>query len=236
VAVDIVDLPELSGDFEIIPSLAVVGRTPVWVNNEKYNPFRFGGRTVSPEAMALTLSQSFNVLHYLDITGIRKGKVEWNTFQAVVDSSKEVWADVGVAFSDSVIDPLMSGAAMGIISTKLIHSIEEIAAAYEMTENIILQIDFDENLIARDPVIKDMTPSSLMKEMSGFGMDTFILNNMGPGEKGPDRNLIIRLLQSLPKDGRLYVGAAELKDLKTLDALGVDGAIISASRIARGYS
>jgi uncharacterized protein related to proFAR isomerase len=233
---DIVELPDLSNGFSIIPSLAVMGKTPVWVREDKYNPIRFGKRTVSPESITMALSKKFDIIHYLDITGIRKGKVEWNTFQAVVDSSKEVWADVGITFADSVIDPLMSGAANGIITTKMIHSIEEIAAAYELTENILLQIDHDEGIVAKDPVIKEMDPGDLIREMSSFGMDSFIIDYIRSGRSSPPRSLTTKLLGALPSGGRLFVGAGELSDLRTLDDLGVDGAIISVSRLMRGYS
>jgi uncharacterized protein related to proFAR isomerase len=233
---DIIDIPKLSKGFTLIPSLAVIGKTPVWVKDGKYNPIRFDNRIVSPEAIALAFSKVYETIHYLDISGIRNGKVEWNTFQAVVESSKEVWADVGITFSESVIDPLMSGAANGIISTKMIQSIEEIAAAFEMTENIILQIDYDNGIIAKDPVIKDMAPGDLIREMSSFGMDSFIFENIASERKSNSKVLITQLLQALPSGGRLYAGVEEIHELGPLDELGLDGAIISISRLMRGFS
>ncbi len=233
---DIIEIPKLSKGFTLIPSLAVIGKIPVWVKDGKYNPIRFDNRTVSPEAIALAFSKIYGTIHYLDISGIRNGKVEWNTFQAVVESFNEVWADVGITFSESVIDPIMSGAANGIISTKMIQSIEEIAAAFEMTENIILQIDYDNGIIAKDPVIKDMEPGELVKEMSSFGMDSFIFENIGSERKSNSKVLITQLLQALPSGGRLFAGAEEVNELGPLDELGLDGAIISISRLMRGYS
>lgn len=231
---DLKEIPELSDGFKIIPSLAVMGRTPVWAGKRKYNPITFNDKTVSPQAIARVLSERFDTLHYLDITGIRKGKVEWNTFQSVMDEVDEVWADVGITFSDTIIDALMSGASFGIISTKMIQSLEEIAAAFELTENIILQIDHDGALVAHDPMIGKMLPSDLVKEMRSFGMDTFIIESVAEERDIPSPDVISEVIGELPNDGRVYVGSNSVEGLVELDKLGVDGGIISVSRVLRG--
>ncbi len=232
---DLIDMPDLSKGFVTIPSLAVMGRTPVWVKDNKYNPIQFKGISVSPEAIAHELSKRFDIIHYLDITGIRSQKVEWNTFQRVMDEGGEVWADVGVTFSDTIIDPLMSGASYAIITTKMIRSIEEIISAYELTENLILQIDIEDGIISQDRDINSMEVRELIREISSFGMDTFIIDDLKAGRKGPSRKIISEALGSLPSRGRLFMGASDLDELRPLDAAGVDGAIISASRLMRGF-
>jgi phosphoribosylformimino-5-aminoimidazole carboxamide ribonucleotide (ProFAR) isomerase len=232
---DLVDLPELSKGFVVIPSIAVMGKTPVRVRDQRYEPIKLNGRTLLPESIAHVLSEKFEILHYLDITGIRSQKVEWNTFQKVMEEGEEVWADVGVTFSDTIIDTLMSGASYGIVTTKMIQSIEEIASAYELTENIILQIDHDNGILSKDPNISEMDVKGLINEMSSFGMDTYILYDIGQRKSGESRNVIMEALEALPSRGRLFVGASSLQDLAGYDEMGLDGAIISASKIMRGY-
>ncbi|RLF69074.1 MAG: hypothetical protein DRN57_01980 [Thermoplasmata archaeon] len=229
----LVNLPDLSGDFQVIPSLAVMGRSAVWVRNDRYDQVRIGGEKKTPSEIVSFLKDRFPVIHYIDIMGIRKGKVEWNTFRSAADLAGEIWADTGITFSDSIIDPLMAGAAFGIISTKMVQSIEEIAAAFELTENVILQIDHDRGIIAKDAVISRMTPSEMIREMGTFGLDTFIIDDIGNERGTPPREILSEMLRALPSKGRLYAGVDRPEDLKLIDEMGLDGGIISISRILR---
>ena len=49
--------PETPQGFELIPSLAVMGSTPVWVQDERYNPIRIDGNSVSVEKMVKELAE-----------------------------------------------------------------------------------------------------------------------------------------------------------------------------------
>lgn len=231
---DIVKIPRLSKGFQLIPSMAVMGKSPVWVMNGKYNPIKVGGKTVSPVEISRDLSNDFDILHYLDITGIRGGTIQWNIFQEVMDIFNESWADIGATFSDSIIDPLMSGASSAIISTKMMDSIEEIAGSFELTENIIVQIDVEDGIVTKDPIIKKMTVKELIRELSSLGIDTFILEQLGNDRNDSKKPMITEALGALPAGGRLFVGIDDIKEAKELDEMGIDGAIISVSRLIKG--
>lgn len=231
---ELIDIPRLSKGFQLIPSLAVMGRSAVWVNNGRYNPINISRRALSPVEIAKGLSGKFETIHYLDITGIRGGTIQWNIFQEVMEISNEGWADIGATFSDSIIDPLMSGASSAVISTKMMESIEEIAGAFELTENIITQIDIDEGIVSKDPIIKDMSVGELVRELGSLGIDTFILVDLSSGGGRIKRPVITEALAALPTGGRLYIGIDDLSDLKGIDEMGLDGAIISVSRLLKG--
>ena len=232
---NIIEIPRLSKDFQLIPSLAVMGRSAVWVKDGKYNPVNISGKNISPVEIARELSKDFDILHFLDITGIRGGTIQWNLFQEVIDSSKEIWADIGATFSDSIIDPLMSGASNAIVTTKMMDSIEEIAGSFELTENIIVQIDLDEGILSKDPIMRKMSVKELVRELSSLGIDTFILEDLSQEGGGViDRSAVTEALSALPSGGRLFVSIEDLGEVRGLDEKGLDGAIISVSRLLKG--
>jgi phosphoribosylformimino-5-aminoimidazole carboxamide ribonucleotide (ProFAR) isomerase len=226
-----VDVPE---GFELIPSLAVMGATPVLVRDNRYSPIQIGDSKPGVISLARSLSEKFGTIHYLDILGIRRGIVEWNLFQEVVDKSSDIWADVGITFSDGLIDVIMAGASNAVITTKMIDSISEIVSSFELTENLVLQLDHDGAVISKDKAIRDMTAGELVGEMASFGMERFILDDIKEGRRGMDLDLLSEISEKLPENGRLYIGIEELEELKELFDAGVGGAIISCSKLIEG--
>lgn len=225
------DVPE---GFELIPSLAVMGITPVLVRDDRYFPITIGEQRPGAVSIARSLSERYQTIHYLDILGIRKGVVEWNLFQEVVDRSGDIWADVGVVYSDGLIDVIMAGARNAVITTKMIGSIEEIVSSFELTENLVLQVDHDGGIISKDRAIRGMTAGELVDEMASFGMDRFILDDIREGRKGVDEGLLKDIVDNLPENGRLYLGIDDLDELPGLFDTGVSGAIISCSKLIEG--
>jgi hypothetical protein len=225
------NLDDLS-DSRIIPSMAVMGKTPVWVGEDRYNRLLVNGEEVNPVQLANLLSERFTRIHYLDILGIREGRVEWNLFQSITETSAEIWADVGAVNSDSVIDMIMSGADRPVISTKMIDSLEEIASSFELSDQLILQVDFYGKLVAKDARIRGMTPVEFADEMRSLGIDTYILDDISPGR----RSISDELLEPFIRDEETIVFAGVEEKGEILDILdrGVAGAIISCSRLLEG--
>ncbi|MFW3145862.1 MAG: HisA/HisF-related TIM barrel protein [Thermoplasmatota archaeon] len=219
---------------EIIPSVAVMGFTPVWVKEGMYNPVKVDGTQFETVPLSKMLLNRYGKMHYLDILGIRKGVVEWNLFQSVASLEGEIWADMGVVYSDGLIDVIMAGAHGAVISTKMIASLEEIASSLELTENVILQIDHDEGIISKDRDIRNMSVKDLVEEMSAFGLGTFILDDIRQDRKRVDGKLIETTMEALPEGGELYVGIEETEELPELEGSGIKGVLISSSRLLEG--
>ncbi len=225
---------EIPRDFELIPSLAVMVNTPVMVRDEKYSPIIIKDEKIDAVSLSKALSEEFGSVHYLDILGIRKGVVEWNLFQEIVERCDDLWADVGIIYSDGLIDVIMAGAKTAIITTKMIDSMHEIVSSFELTENLILQLDHDKRLVSKDQEVRTMGPVKLVEEMVSFGMNKFILDDIRPERKRTDPDLILEVLSALPNDGKLYVGIEEIDEIEELANTGVKGAVISCSRVIEG--
>ena len=223
--------PGTPSNLELVPSLAVMGPTPVWVKDERYNPIRIGGESIGVVGLVNGLSERFGAVHYIDILGIRRGVVDWEIFRASVERCDNIWADMGVIFSDGLIDVVMAGAQEVVITTKMIDSLEEIVSSFELTENLILQIDYDGSIVSRDRNIRKMGPGEFAEEMVSFGMDTFILDDIREGREAVDMRFLDRVLNSMPQDGKLYVGIEDLGEMEELSDTGVSGAIVSCSKL-----
>jgi histidine biosynthesis protein len=230
---DIIDW-DAPPDFEMIPSLAVMGMSAVWVKGKMYNQLSMGGVPIPVVGLAGELLDRFDKLHYLDILGIRKGTVEWNLVQTVTDKKGDVWIDTGIIYSDSVIDAIMAGAESAVISTKMISSLEEIASCLELTENVILQIDHDGAIVSKDKRIRNMPPGELVEEMTSFGLGRFIIDDIRDSRETVSRELIMEVLKAAPDEAKVYAGSLELGEMEGLADAGLDGAIISTSRLIEG--
>jgi phosphoribosylformimino-5-aminoimidazole carboxamide ribonucleotide (ProFAR) isomerase len=228
--------PPAPRGFELIPSLAVMGSTPVWVKDDRYSPIRIDGSSVSVERLVKELSDEFGALHYLDILGIRRGVVEWELFRSAVEKGGNIWADVGVVFSEGLIDVIMAGAQVVVVSTKMIDSLEEIVSSFELTENLFLQIDYDRSILSKDKNIRNMSPGELIKEMASFGMENFILDDIREGRERIDRKFLQDVVRHLPSGGSVYAGIEDLDEIEDLAGSGISGAIISCSKLMEGVS
>ncbi len=228
-----VDTPECSRGFRLVPSLAVMGKVPVWVTDGKYKPIALDGETLTAVSLAHALQKGFSTLHYIDIFGMTKGDVEWNMIQSIMDTG-EVWGDVGAVDSDSIIDLIMAGATEAVVSTKMIGSLDEIASCFEMTENLIVQIDYDGGVLAHDELMRRMTTPQLVEELVSLGVDRFIMNDMTEGRKQISRELIERVDQYIPKGGAAFVDAQDLSEVEEVDDRGASGAVISCSHLIEG--
>ena len=230
----LIDLPVYS-DFQLVPSMAVMGRTPVRVRDGRYAPIRSNGKVVGARDLASELIGRFHHLHYLDILGIRKGTVEWNLFQSITDAGGEVWADIGVVYADSLIDALMAGASYAVITTKTIGSLEEIASSFELTENLIMQMDIENgSVLSRDRKISKMDPGDLVKEIAELGIERFIVDDLTLGRERVPEDLIEKIVLELPENGSLYAGIERMDEIEALRELGAKGAIFSCSRVMEG--
>ncbi|MGA1822195.1 MAG: HisA/HisF-related TIM barrel protein [Thermoplasmatota archaeon] len=229
-----IDLPEGLSGSNLIPSLAVMGKTPVYVEDGRYNKIILDGEDVSSVQVASILSRDFERMHYLDILGIRDGSVEWNMFQSIMDVGNEVWADTGAVVSDSVIDIIMSGATRAIISTKMVESLEEIVSSLELSDNLVLQMDYNGKLVSKDGRIVKMDPADFASEMAALGIEDFIIDDITPERNRISTGILEDILDVLGSECSVYAGAEEISEAEDVIARGARGAIISCSRILEG--
>lgn len=200
----------------------------------RYNRISMRDRDIGPVGIASILKKRYGRMHYIDILGIRDGRVEWNLFQSIMEKAPAVWADTGAVEADAIIDIIMSGADRPVISTKMITSLEEIASSFELSDRLVLQVDYNGKLVAKDGRIRRMSVADFAEEMASLGLETFMLDDITPDRKSVSGNLLDDFLDKVGEGSSVYCGVEELKELEDISDTGVTGAVVSCSRLLEG--
>jgi phosphoribosylformimino-5-aminoimidazole carboxamide ribonucleotide (ProFAR) isomerase len=229
----LIDFDVPSGGAKLVPSLAVRKGSPVWVKDGKYHPFRIEGINVPAREIFSLLSTRFDTVHFMDLDGISEREPDLELLKDICSGKTAVAADLGVPYSDMVIDVIMAGAADAVVSTKTIGSLDEIASSYELTENLILELVLEGMTIsAQDPEMSGMDPAAFVKEMVVLGVKRILLVQTDPLGTDIGRSVDI-VRKALPKDGELWVDIGSLEDIPVMSGKA-DALVLSASRMVGG--
>ena len=215
--------------FNVVPSLAVIKGRPVFVEQGRYSQLRLQGKVPKVDEVARALFDRFKTLHYLDILSFRTGEPEIATIKELCESDGELWTDVGARTSDPLIDAIMAGATTCIVSTKMMANLSEFASAFELTDDLIVQVDLDEGIISPDPDIRAMSPLSFCREMRELGIGTLVLDIDAP--TGTRASTVKGIVEGLDGRAKVYVGMEELEETDSLRAAGASGGLISCSKV-----
>jgi phosphoribosylformimino-5-aminoimidazole carboxamide ribonucleotide (ProFAR) isomerase len=221
------------GGAELIPSLAVRKGSPVRVKDGKYHPFRIDGRNVPAIELFSSLAERYGTVHFMDLDGISDRDPDLDLLKDICSGSTSIIADLGVAYSEMVIDVIMAGASDAVISTKSILSLDEIASAYELTENIIVELVLEgRSIVAQDPQIARMDPASFISEMAVLGLNRIILVQSDPKAQST-LDSVKSVREAISKGGELYVDIATVDEASDFGGKA-RGVILSASKIVGG--
>jgi hypothetical protein len=146
-----------------------------------------------------------------------------------------------------MIDVLVSGVSAVVLSTKTLAGVDQLAAAFEMSENVYLGIDWDGQVQSHSEELKHMSPRSLADIAGNLGIKKLLFNDLsrtagaGSRETGEaagnglqvNRPLQLEIIRELAKGPlRLYVGGGIIEgDLAQLKQLGAAGALLSVLAI-----
>ena len=130
-----------------------------------------------------------------------------------------LWVDAGVRRAEGVIDVLVAGADKAVVGTKSVHDLEELAKAFQLTENILLQVDYDGRVLhpgfaGREPTLPEL--GAFVRRHGGDAM--LFMATRGP--PAPET------LRPLCAEARVYAGPARREDFAPLLAAGATGAIV----------
>ncbi len=151
-----------------------------------------------------------------DLIGIRRNRPDLDLLKAF--EGEAVWSEAGARNAEGVIDLLVAGAEAVVLSTATLASVEEMHRAHEMTENLLLQLEFDGEFLAPPRKRRPPDPGSLRDEAAGLGLAGIIVMDFEGWR--PHRDLL--RARGVP----LYAGLGEERDAFDLAALDVAGVII----------
>lgn len=164
--------------YEIIPAVNVYKGTPVVRGENVYETFKDkSGLDFEIQGLIDKLKEDFERIFILDINGINRDKPQLDLIKTL-SSKIELWVDGGSRYSDSAIDILVAGAEKVVLGTKTLRSMEELKKAYELSQNIILGIDYDDGIVSPKKEISEMTPLDLVQQVQNLGIEDIIFTDL----------------------------------------------------------
>jgi len=130
-----------------------------------------------------------------------------------------LWVDAGVRSAEGVIDVLVAGADKVVVGTKSLRALEELQKAFSLTENVLLQVDYDGRVLHPRAASKEPTAADLAAFVRAQGGDSVLL----VATRSP---LDLDVVRAAAAHARVYAGIVPMADLPALQGAGAVGAIV----------
>lgn len=207
----------------IIPSISILKGNIVEVVNNNYK------KVNTKFSELISKLKEYKVFYISDINGIEEGKLQLD-FIKRNSLKNELWINGGVRYSENVIDILVAGASYVVIGTKTLVSLKELEKAFELTENIIFQIDYKNRIISYDLEVIKMSVKKLKERCREIGIGKIILADYGSIEKNQVNFDFINELISLNLE--VYVSANK-RFSYDLEKIGIKGTIVNFNEVIK---
>ncbi len=213
-------------EMDVIPSLSMMESKPVIVKDGEYQPYLKKGYKLGLQEILNELEE-YNRLYLLDLDGIEFNRPQTEALRKM-STRKKIWADVGARDSAGITDAFIAGADRAVLSTKTISSKKAILNSIELSDKLILSIDYKGKIISPSEEIRKMG----VKEISQFcldeGIDTIVLTDLS------DDKFERQYLQLLPTgDYDLFVGGISRKRLDDISHPNLKGLILDLQEAIR---
>ncbi len=227
-----VEVKSLKGRFglEIVPSLTILAGRLVVAREGSYHVLRKAEREIGFSDLVKSLSEEFDAIHLVDLESITEGKAQLSTLRDAAEDV-EVWYDGGFASSEEIFDPIMMGAAKIVIGTKSLMDLNMLLDCFELTPNVVFEMDYHNGIMSPTPEISGMGIDRLIEKVRSIGISEMIVADFGRMEEKGD--LDFSLLEHTMKKGmRTYVaGNITPTDLPILADMGAAGAIMKLESV-----
>lgn len=231
----------------MIPVLDLRGGVAVHAlrgHRETYAPVR---SVLAPSADPLVLARAFltrlgcGECYVADLDAIAGRGDQGPTIRAIAQLGLVVWLDAGVSTPSDAQRAVDHGAAHVIVGTETLRAADDLPALVAAVGRVtaspaprcVLSLDLrNRRLLGRSPAVERLDPLTLALLGWEAGIRAFIvldLARVGSGE-GVQTRVALRLRQRLPS-AEIVVGGGvrDRADLRTLDGLGFDGALVATA-------
>jgi uncharacterized protein related to proFAR isomerase len=219
-----------------IPAISLTdGKFVILGKDSNYEPIEDeDGSPVDIMAFTEELVRRFGDAVYInDIDGMKSNNPQYSVLKKLT-SIAELWVDAGVRSGDALIDIIFAGAQRPVLSTKSMGDLDDIPAALEVSDGILLCIDYEKGIIARNRELSKMTPAKVAEAAKESGVEDVIFADHSRRKKDSIKSEIISELCALGLD--IYVGGNVVsKDLPTLEKLGVKGALMDMGEVLKNW-
>jgi phosphoribosylformimino-5-aminoimidazole carboxamide ribonucleotide (ProFAR) isomerase len=112
-----------------------------------------------------------------DLSGIKRDRPQLDLLKSI-STKMEIWVDPGTRYGTGVIDVLVAGADYVVIGTKTLKDLSELEKACELSENLIIDINYDDGIVSPDKEIKDTPIQILSEKFRDIGINTLIFTDL----------------------------------------------------------
>ena len=119
--------------------------------------------------LASRISDDYEKVYLSDIDGIVRNRPQLDVAQRICDEVPAMY-EGGIRYSHNVIDMLITGAESAVAGTATLVELEELRAAFKLSENITFKVDFRDGIESFDPEIKGRAISALLEDVSRIGV------------------------------------------------------------------
>ncbi|MEF8832091.1 MAG: HisA/HisF-related TIM barrel protein [Candidatus Thermoplasmatota archaeon] len=194
----------------MIPSLSFKSQNLVIVNEGSYERFSYNDMELDLWGAFQEL-EGFDKIYFLDIDGIEYNRPQTDIIRKA-STTKEVWADIGARTAEGITDAFIAGADKAVLSTKTVESFEEIERSIELSDDLILCLDYQEGLISPSNEIRDMGVGDLTTSCVKKGIEKVVFNDLS------DKPFDEKGLRKMPRgDYQLYLGGISLDRVDYVD-------------------
>jgi len=163
---------------ETIPAINLFKGIPVIKGTEGYEPLEDkDGNKMDIHELIDELKERFNRILITDINGINRDKPQLELSRELSTKMK-LWIDAGSRTRDGAIDILVAGAERVVLGTKTLIDLGELEKALELSENVVLDIDYDDGIVSPRKTIREMSPLSLVEEVKRIGVEEIIFTDL----------------------------------------------------------
>ena len=215
-----------------IPAISIYNKTIVLARGKKYESLTIDDKVPDPLDLIEIITENYPKIYLSDINGLTQNKPQIKMIHQIVDLA-EVWLEAGVINSESVYDLLVAGAHEVVIASKTIPDLFQLAESFELTENIIFELDHSdaEGVLSPNPRISNMQPLEVVTEVAELGIKRVIFADLDRiGSSKPIEQNIIRSITKLGL--QVYIGGGiRLNDISTVKSLGASGALLELTNV-----
>lgn len=163
---------------ETIPAINLFKGIPVIKGAEEYEPLEDkDGNKMDTHELIDKLKERFDRVLITDINGINRDKPQLELCRDLSTKMK-LWIDAGSRSRDGAIDVIVAGAERVVLGTKTLIDLGELEKALELSENVVLGIDYDEGIVSPKKTIREMSPLSLVEKVKSLGVLEIIFTDL----------------------------------------------------------
>lgn len=163
---------------ETIPAINLFKGIPVIKGTEGYEPLEDkDGNKIDIHELIDELKERFDRVLITDINGINRDKPQLELSRELSTKMK-LWIDAGSRSRDGAIDVIVAGAERVVLGTKTLIDLGELEKALELSENVVLGIDYDDGIVSPKKTIREMAPLGLVEEVKSLGVEEIIFTDL----------------------------------------------------------